>query len=197
MDKSTAARIGIAGAMAGAGLAAGGIAMASAESTSDTPTSSSAQPGGPRGDRGHLAEVLAKELGLEEDVVQKALDAVRDELRPDTSKSTEGGRPTPPTAEERTERQAALAKALAKELEVSEAKVKAALTVANKEADADRQERRADSRADLVTRLDAAIKAGTLTEADKASVLKAFDAELLGGFGGGRGGHAPDGGRQR
>lgn len=199
MDKSTAVRIGIAGAMAGAGLAAGGIAMASAESTADKPASSSTQPGGPRGDRGHMAEILAKELGLEEDVVQKALASARDEVRPETSESTEDGRTrhTPPTAAERTERQAALAKALAKELGVSEAKVKAALAVANEQADADRQERRADFRADLVTRLDAAIKAGTLTEADKASVLKAFDAELLGGFGGGRGGHAAAGeGRQ-
>lgn len=197
MNKSTATRIGIAGAVAGAGLAAGGIAMASAASTSDAPASSSAQPGGPRGDRGQMAEVLAKELGLGEDAVRKALDSARDEVRPDTSKSTDGDKPTPPTAAERTERQAALAKALAKELGVSEAKVKAALAVAHKQADADRQERRAESRADLVTRLDAAVKTGTLTEADKVSVLKAFDAELLGGFGGGRGGHGADGGRER
>ncbi|MDX6233109.1 MAG: hypothetical protein QOH68_2113 [Nocardioidaceae bacterium] len=187
MDRSTAARLGIAGAVAGAGLAAGGIAMASAESTADTPASSPSHPGGLRGDRGQIAEVLAKELGLDKDVVQKALDDVRDELRPDTSKSTDDSksRPSPPTAAERTERQAALAKALAKELGVSEAKVKGALAVANKQADADRQERRADSRADLVTRLDAAVKAGTLTKSDKASVLKAFDAKLIGGFGGG------------
>ena len=186
MDRSTAARIGIAGAVAGAGLAAGGIAMASAESTADAPTSTQAHPGGPRGDRGQIAEVLAKELGLKKDAVQKALDDVPDELRPD--KPTDGSRPAPPTAAERTEHQAALAKALAKELGVSEAKVTAALTVANKQADADRQEHRADARADLVTRLDAAVKAGTLTEADKTSVLKAFDAELIGGFGGGFGG---------
>lgn len=188
MDRSTAARIGIAGAVASAGLAAGGIAMASAESTSDSPTSSQERPAGPRGDRGQVAEVLAKELGLEQDKVQKALDEVRDDLRPDPSTSGDA-KPTPPTEAEHAARQAALAKALAKELGVSEAKVKAALTVANKQADADREERRADSRADLVTRLDAAIKAGTLTEADKASVLKAFDAELVGAFGGGHGGH--------
>ena len=193
MDRSTAARLGIAGAVAGAGLAAGGIAMASAESTADAPTSTQAHPGGPRGDRGQIAEVLAKELGLKKDAVQKALDDVRDELRPD--RPTDGSRPAPPTAAQRTEHQAALAKALAKELGVSEAKVKAALTVANKQADADRQEHRADARADLVTRLDAAIKEGTLTEADKASVLKAYDAELIGGFGGGPGGHG-EGGRQ-
>lgn len=186
MDKSTAARLGIAGAVTSVGLAAGGIAMASAESTADTPASSQPHPGGLRGDRGQIAEVLAKELGLDKEVVQKALD----EVRTDTSKSTDGSKtkPTPPTAAERTERQAALAKALAKKLGVSEAKVKAALTVANKQADADRQERRADSRANLVTRLDAAVKAGTLTKSDKASVLKAFDAKLIGGFGGVTGG---------
>lgn len=188
MNKSTAARLGIAGAVASAGLAVGGVAMASAETTADTPTSSRVHPDGPRGDRGQLAEILAKELGLETDAVQKALDEVRDELRPD-SKSTDESKPAPPTEAERTERQAALAKALATNLEVSEAKVKAALAVANEQAEADREERRADHRDDLVTRLDAAVKAGTLTEADKTSVLKAFDAELIGGFGGGPGGH--------
>ena len=57
------------------------------------------------------------------------------------------------------------------------AKVQAAL-------DAARTEARATERADLKTRLDAAVKAGTLTAADEASVLKAFDADLLGGRGG-------------
>lgn len=176
MDRSTAARIGIAGAIAGAGLAAGGVAMAAAETGSpDGSTSPSAYPGGPRGDRGRLAETLAEELGLDQDRVETALRAVRGELRSHRADAAEA---------ERAERQAALAEALAEELGVSEAKVTAALEVVRKAADADREERRADARTALVERLDDAIEAGTLTEADKASVLKAYDADLLrGGFG--------------
>ncbi|WP_028643788.1 hypothetical protein [Nocardioides sp. URHA0020] len=193
MDRSTAARIGMAGAVAGAGLAIGGVAMASAENDgASTAPSASAEPGGHRGDRGQDAKVLATELGLEQDVVQKALDAVREDLRPDRPSSTDGTRPTPPTAAQRAERRAALATALAKKLGVSEAKVKAALAVAQKQADADRAERRAESRTALVTRLDAAVTAGTLTKADKASVLKAFDAALIEA-----GGDGPGGGRGR
>lgn len=187
MDKSTLARTGIAGAVAGLGLTVGGIALASAETaTPDTNAGASAHPGGPRGERGQDAKVLAEELGLKEAVVQKALNAVREDLRPD--KPADGTKPTAPTEAERAERQATFATALAKELGISEAKVKAALEVLQKKADADREERRTESRADLVTRLDAAVKAGTLTEADKASVLKAFDAKIIGGFGGGPGG---------
>lgn len=194
MDRSTLARTGIAGAVAGLGLTVGGIAMASAETGSDDATASaSAHPGGHRWGGGHLVEVLAEELGLEEDVVQEALEAVRDELRPD---DTDAPREAP-TEEERAERQAALAEALAEELDVSEAKVTAALEVLHEEVEADREERRAEGRELLVERLDAAVEDGTLTEADKASVLKAFDAELIGGFGGGfRGGpghHGPVG----
>jgi hypothetical protein len=196
MDRSTLARTGIAGAVAGLGLTAGGIAMASAESkTADATISSSAHPGGPRGDRGHIAEILAEELGLEEEVVQDALTAVRDELRPDRSDKDEGAVPEQPTDEERAERQAAFAAALAEELDVSEAKVAAALDALHQEVEAEREERRADGRERLVERLDAAIEDGTLTAADKASVLKAFDAELIGdGFGGGPGRHGPVGG---
>ncbi|MEV7395620.1 hypothetical protein [Aeromicrobium sp. NPDC092404] len=188
MDRSTAARLGIAGAVAGAGLAAGGIAIASAGTSTETPSSVQAHPGGHRGDHGQMAETLAEELGLTTDAVQKALDAVREDPRP--SKATDGSsRPAPPTEAERTERRAALVTALAKELDVSEAKVKAALAVVDKQVDADRRERRTELRADLVTRLDDAVEAGTLTSADKTSVLKAYDAELIGGFGGGPGGH--------
>src|SRR5689334_25197650 len=113
MDRSTAARVGVAGAVASLGLVAGGVALASADSdaTGDT-AGSSAHPGGPRADRGQLAETLAKELGISESKVKDALDAVRDELRPDRA---DGAKRTPPTDAERAEHQAALAKALAKE----------------------------------------------------------------------------------
>lgn len=191
MNRSTLARTGIAGAVAGLGLAVGGVALASAETQApDTTAGSSMHPGGPRGEHGQIAKVLAEELGLKQAVVQKALDAVRDDLRPD--KPAEGTAPTPPTEAERAERQAALATALAKELGVSEAKVKAALEVLHETMEAEHEERRTESRAELVTRLDAAVKAGTLTEADKASVLKAFDAKIIGD---GPGGHGGPGGR--
>jgi len=193
MDRSTLARTGIAGAVAGLGLTVGGVAMASAETEPDATVSSSAHPGGPRGDRGQAAETLAEELGLEQDVVEDALDAVRDELRPDKAETTDGTKPEPPTEAERAERQAAFAKALAAELDVSETKVAAALEVLQEQREADRTEHRAEARVNLVERLDAAVEEGTLTEADKASVLKAFDADLIGGGFGGRGpaGDAP------
>lgn len=188
MDRSTLARTGIAGAIAGLGLTVGGIAIASAETgTSETTTASaSAHPGGPRGDRGERAEALAEALGLEEDVVRAALQAVRDELRPDTD---DDGVRTPPTEAERAARQAALAAALAEELDISEAKVTAALAELEEQHEAARAERRAEARVALVERLDVAVEAGTLTAADKASVLKAYDADLIGGgFRGGPGG---------
>lgn len=182
MDRSTLVRTGIAGAVAAAGLTVGGIAMASADSEAGM------GPGGPRGDRGQKVEVLAEELGLTEDVVRDALSAVRDELRPD--RDADG---TPPTEEERAERQAAFAAALAEELDISEEKVTAALEVLADQAEADREDRRADARVRLVERLDAAVSDGTLTEADKTSVLKAFDADLIGGGFGGPGGRGPVG----
>lgn len=193
MDRSTLARTGIAGVIAGLGLTAGGIAMASAETdaTGTTTASASAHPGGPRGDLGQHAAALAEALGLEEDVVREALRAVRDELRP---KSDEADGPrTPPTDAERAERQAALAAALAEELDISEARVTAALAELQEQREADRAERRAEHRVALVERLDAAVEDGTLTAADKASVLKAYDADLIGGGFRGPGGHGQAG----
>lgn len=188
MDRSTFARTGIAGTVAAMGLAVGGIAMASAESdTTDAVAGAAAatmHPGGHGRGGGHVAEALAEQLGLEEGVVREALVAVRDELGPDRG----GAAPrTAPTDEERAERRAAFAAALAEELEVSEAKVTAALAALAAEGEADLEERRADIRERLVERLDAAIEDGTLDASDKASVLKAFDADLLGGGPGGRG----------
>ncbi|QLQ10745.1 MAG: hypothetical protein HZY75_10685 [Nocardioidaceae bacterium] len=189
MDKSALARTGIAGAVAGLGLTAGGIALANADTEKpDTSSSSSAHPGGPRaghGGWGQRAQIIAEALGLDEDVVSTALQEVHDELRPERSNSTER---TPPTDADRAEHQAALAAALAKKLDVSEAEVTAALEKVREQADADREERRTETRTALVERLDAAVTEGTLTESDKASVLKAYDAGLLGmGIGGGHG----------
>ncbi len=188
MDRSTLVRTGIAGAVAALGLTAGGVAIVSAE-PGTAETTGIAHPGGPPGDRGHAVEVIAEELGLEEDVVREALSTVRDELRP-----ADGDADTPPeepTEAERAARRAAFAAALAEELQVSETEVAAALDVLQAEAEEERTERRAEARERLVERLDAAVEDGTLTAADMASVLKAFDAQLLGGFG--RGDRGPAG----
>lgn len=203
MDRSTAVRIGIAGLVAGAGLTAGGVAMASAGSDDgQRPPATSARPGVPHADRGLGAGALAKALGLDADDVAKALREVRRELRPEKS---EKGRRTPPTDEERSKRQDELISALAKKLGVPESKIEAALESLQKQAKDHRQDRRADARKALEARLDAAVEDGTLTEADRASVLKAYDAGLIGGgfggpfgggFGKGHGGPRPLGGSQ-
>lgn len=194
MEKSTLARTGIAGVVAAAGLAVGGVAMASADDRAPDPAgSASPHPGGPRGDHGQDAKVLAESLGLKEATVQKAVDAVRDELRPDKPSKTDGTRPTPPTEAQRTAQEAAFVTALAKKLDVSEAKVKTAVAAMRKQAEADHEKQRASMRSELSKRLDTAVTAGTITAADKTSVLKAFDAKLLGGGPDGAGGPRPPG----
>ncbi len=191
MNRSTAARIGVAGLVAGAGLMAGGVAIASADdAATSTTTAHDRHPGGPLGGRGVVAKTLADELGIEQSTVEKALRTVAQDLRPD--RPARGEKPTPPTDAEREQREAALAEALAKELDVAQAKVEAALEKARDQAESEREDRRADVRAALVERLDAAVEDDTLTEADKTSVLKAFDADLLGG-GRGPGGPGPAG----
>ena len=127
-------------------------------------------PGGHRGERGMDTAALAKALGVSESKLQAALESARAATRPATP-------PTPgtrPSEADRAAREKAMAAALAKALGVSEAKVQSAL-------DSVRAQRQAEHRSELVTRLDAAVKAGTLSAADKASVLKAFDAGVLGG----------------
>ena len=78
----------------------------------------------------------------------------------------------------KTARDKAFAGALAKELGVDEAKVTAALAK-------ERAAHEAQHKAELTTRLDAAVTAGKLTASDKAAVLKAFDAGVLAGPAGG------------
>lgn len=176
------ARISVAGGIAAIGLTLGGVAMANAAddttSASGTTTTSSPAPDregfghrGPGG--GDLAGDLADELGVSEAKVSAALDAVRDDL-PAPERPAAGERPTPPTEAERTAHEAAFAQALAGELDLTTAKVSAALTAIHAEHEA-------EHRSDLSSRLDSAVESGDLTAADKASVLKAFDAGVLGG----------------
>lgn len=157
MQRTTVVRTAVAGAVAGVGLAVGGVAIATAdEQPSDAPSATDRDndPGdsderswGP-GHRGwfaggdRFAEQLAEELGVEQAEVEQALEAVREELeenRPDWS----GLSP-----------------------------------------DEIREELRTRMREQLVDRLDDAVEDGTLTEQDRESVLKAFDAGVIGGLDG-------------
>ncbi|WP_106817258.1 hypothetical protein [Janibacter massiliensis] len=121
-------------------------------------------PGGPRED----AAALAKKLGITEAKLTAAMQKVHEANRP-TSRPA-----TPPTQADMKAHRTAEAAALAKQLGISESKVTAAL-------DAVRDAHEAQERTDLATRLDSAVKKGTLTSGDKASVLKAFDAGVLRG----------------
>ncbi len=177
-----AAALLAAGAVAG-GASATALAANADDTTGSTGSSSTqgADPGrpGPGGPDGHGpgldAAALAKALGVSEDDLKDAFDAVRDQLGPgDAARPADGERPAPPTDAERAEREAALAKALAEELGLDEAKVSAALDDVRAAHDAERRQ-------DLSDRLDQAVSDGTLTAGDKASVLEAYDAGVLGG----------------
>ena len=118
------------------------------------------------------AATLAEQLGIDKAKVEAAITTVRDANRP-TEKPAEGTRPT---EAEREARRTAYVTALAKELGVTEAKLTDALAEI-------RSEHEAEHRTRLGERLDTAVDDGTLTEADRSSVLKAFDAGVLGGGG--------------
>ena len=187
----------IAGAAGVAALAAGiGASQALADTTTPTPSGTTRSApvqddangpagGGGRGGPGHGhghgrggadAAALAKELGVTQAKVQAALDTVREATKSDrtATRPAEGAKPTPPTAAERSVREKARAASLAKELGLSESKVQAAF-------DALEADRGAARKTELSGRLDTAVKDGKLTTADKESVLKAYDAGVLGG----------------
>lgn len=176
-----AAALLAAGAVAGGATAATLTANADDTGTGDSSPSADSRPG-PGGPGGHGrggtmldTAALAKALGVTEARLTAAFEAVREDLKPDDAeKPADGEKRTPPTDEERADRQAALAKALAEELGIDESKVADAL-------DTVRAAHEAERRTDLSDRLDDAVKDGDLTDADKASVLKAYDAGVLGG----------------
>jgi hypothetical protein len=92
---------------------------------------------------------------------------------------------------QRAQRQDEFAAALATELGIDKAKVAAALT---KVQTAEESKHKADRIADLKTRLDAAVKSGSLTADQEAAILKAAEAGVLPGRGGpGGGGHGRGG----
>lgn len=176
MDKHTLIRTTVAGAVAAAGLAVGGIAIASADDATGPAgagTLAFTHDRGPGGPARHVmvgGADLAKALGVSESKLRDAMAAIRDDMEP-------AGRPDgPPTAAEMQTLRTRLAKALAQELGLSQARVTAALDKVQAAHEAER-------RGDLADRLDDAVQAGKLTSGDKASVLKAYDAGVLGGPG--------------
>ena len=173
-----------AGVMAlGAGLGVASFASADPTPTptsspsaapSGSPTAPNGKPGGWGGPGRHgqgpredaLASQLATKLGVDQAKVAEALKTVREANRP-TTKPTPG-QATPDPAEG----DAALAKALAPRLNLDEAKIKTAL-------DEIRAARAADRAAALKTKLDAAVKAGTLTQAEADAVTKAVEKGVI------------------
>ena len=168
-----------AGVIAG-GILAGTLGAQAANQTDAAPANEPAMvrghhgPGGPGGPGGlgrPGGEDLAKALGVSEEKLQSAFEAIRDDVKP-AERNNDG----PPTKAARDALHDKLTAALAKELGLSEAKVKAAFEKVQKAHAAERRDGLSD-------RLDSAIKDGKLTKDDKASVLKAFDAGVLGGPG--------------
>jgi hypothetical protein len=112
-----------------------------------------------------LAQQLASKLGVTQDKVAAALLEIREENQPTA-------RPDPSQRPDLAERDAAIATALAAKLNIEEAKVKAAL-------DEIRSERQVAEAAALKERLDAAVAAGTLTQAEADAVQKAVDRGVI------------------
>ncbi|PTM85281.1 hypothetical protein [Dietzia psychralcaliphila] len=160
--------------------------MANAQDTTASPTSTTSQStqGPADGQRGnHLTTVLADALGMDAETVRQALSEIRDERR--TSTSDTGGAPTPPSEADRTAREQEMAAALAEKLGVDPG----AITDAIAEAHAKQEQERA---AALTARLDKAVAAGTLTEADATSVRKAVESGVV-SAGGPKGSGGPRG----
>lgn len=181
--RTRAAALLAAGAVAGGTTAATLSANAADDTGSGTSSASAPAAGerGPGGPGGHGrgpgldAAALATALGVSEDKVSDALDKAREATKPDDAdKPAAGEERTPPTDAERAERQAAFTAALADALGLDEDKVSDALETVRAARDAER-------RTDLEERLDQAVSDGDLSAADKASVLKAYDAGVLGG----------------
>lgn len=114
------------------------------------------------------AEALATKLGLDATTVQKAIQEVHQAQRPAERPATR------PTDEQREERRAAFIKALATKLGVSESKLTSAI-------DALQAEHQAQRATEMKSRLDQAVKDGTLTQTEADAVLKAIKAGVLGG----------------
>jgi hypothetical protein len=165
-----AAGIGVAG-LASADPTTAPAASPTGAPSAGTDRSGPGHGGSGRGDHsrfdGDLTAKLAEKLGVTEDRISTALKEIRDANKPDQStKPDPGSKPDPST------RHAELAKALAAELGIDEAKIKTAL-------DEIRAEHTAQRATALKDRLAAAVKAGTLTQAEADAVQKAFDIGVI------------------
>lgn len=164
-----------AGVIAG-GILAGTLGAQAADQSDDVARAAHgpAMMGGHHGPGGPVragGEDLAKALGVSDEKLRSAFEAIREDVKPADRRM--GG---PPTKAERDAMHDKLTAALAKELGISESKVEAAFKKVQKAHAAERRDALSD-------RLDAAVEDGSLTKDDKASVLKAFDAGVLGGPG--------------
>jgi len=119
---------------------------------------------------------LATKLGVSEDKLRSAMDAVRKDLSGemkdlrDSAKGTNGSATDRQALRDQMEK--SMADALAKELGIDASKVQAALDDLQAARQADRQEA-------LQSRLDQAVKDGKLTQAEADAVKKAVDAGVL------------------
>ena len=174
----------------GVGVGIAGLASADPTSSPSSKPSASSTTGPGRGGPGHghrggpgrgafdgdLAKQLAEKLGVDQAKVTDALKAIREANRPTARPSADpsaspSARPSRPDP---AKRDAQLAKQLAEKLGIDEAKV----TKAFEEI---RAERQADRAAVLKSRLDAAVKAGTLTQAEADAVTKAVEKGVISG----------------
>ncbi len=187
MSRST--KIAVASTAVGL-LALGGALSIAGQASADPTTSPSSSPSAPSipgsGKDGHrggpgrgphdsdLAQKLAEKLGVDQAKVTEALKAVREANKP-TSPPSAGASPSErPNRPDPATRDAALAKQLAEKLGVPEANVTKAL-------DEIRAERKTERAAELKNRLDAAVKDGTLTQAEADAVTKAVEKGVIGG----------------
>ena len=188
MARST--KVVVASAAAGAlalGIGVGIAGFASADpTTTPSPNPSASAPADPgRGGPGHgghrggpgrgVADSdLAKQLGVTEAKVTEALQEIREANRPAKPSTAPSADPSAkPTRPDPAEREASLAKALAEKLGLDEAKV-------TKAFDEIRAARQADRAAELKTKLDAAVKDNTLTQAEADAVTKAVEKGVIG-----------------
>lgn len=154
------------------GLGGFGIAqLASADpgTAPDQTTSSSTQGNHGRGKHGPRFDTasLAKKLGVEESKLKTALDEARTALRPTAEQKANGERPDRAAMEDR------LAGSLSQSLGIDKAKVSEALQAVHDEKDA-------QAKANLKSRLDQAVTDGKLTQSEADAVVKASDAGLIG-----------------
>lgn len=167
---SKTSKLAIIGGSLAVALGTGALA-AHAQNATDVPAASASAsqlPGKDR-DKGNKDDKgpaeLAKKLGVSEDKLKEAMDSLRSE----GSGEQKGERPD----------KSAMDQKLATALGIDVSKVEQAMSEMH-------SEREAEHRTELSSRLDEAVSKGTLSSSDKDSVLKAFDAGVLGG--------GPDGG---